>query len=89
MSISRRVLDRSIVSLPGIGFVFVMNAVAQVLRDEAKIHQVHVILFGPAVAHEQVLGLDVVVNVALAVNVFEDIDDLQSEIVSHPENKRE
>lgn len=41
----------------------------------------------PPVTQQQILGLDVVVNIALAMNVLEDIDDLDRQVESRLDRK--
>ena len=60
-----RVLDGAVVGLAVVRLVLHVHSVFEVLGHEAKVHQVDVVLLGAAVAQEEVLGLDVIVDVAL------------------------
>ena len=80
MSVSRRVFDGPVVSLSRVRLVLEMNAVAMVLRHQAEVDQVNVVLLRPAVSEQQVLSLDVVVDVPFRVDVLENVKDLEGEV---------
>ena len=66
--VSRCVLDGSVVSLFRVGLEFEMPTGSLVLCGQAEVDKVDLVFFALAVAQEQVLGFDVVVNVALKRN---------------------
>ena len=50
------------------------------LGDEAEVDEEDVVLLGAAVAEQQVLRLDVVVDVAARVDVLEHVHDLHGQV---------
>ena len=65
VSVSRGVLDRSVVSFFRVRFEFEMASGSLVFGGQTEVDQIDLILVGLAVAQQQVLSLDVVVNVTL------------------------
>ena len=65
MRVPGGVLDRSVVSLFRVGLEFEMPTGSLVLCGQAEVYKVDLVFFALAVAQQQVLSLDVVVNVAL------------------------
>jgi len=65
VSVSRGILDRSVVSFFRVGFEFEMASGSLVFGGETEVDQIDVIRVALAVAQQQILCLDVVVYVTL------------------------
>jgi hypothetical protein len=63
--VSRSVLDGAVVSFLRVGFELEMSYRFLVLAGKPEVDQENVVLFVLAIAQQQVLSLDVVVNVSL------------------------
>lgn len=74
VSVAGGVFNGAIVGFASIGLVLQMDPFTLILGDEAKVHQIHVVFFSPAITQKQVLSFDIIVNVAAGMDVFQDVN---------------